>query len=269
MITTYGPLEHKLQTASRAYAMDETEVVAEGGPASIYERLNVYASGYVLRLTECLAADFQVLRKFMSEDVFFRFAKAYLLYQPSTSFTLYDLGAGFANFLEQTKPNMPGVDAEMQASLNLPPAIARLDRMRQESLRAHGLEKLPPAESISLETLLWQPVVIQQPPCLRLLISDFDLQAFYEDLLHNDQTSLWPKAKTTHMAISRNNYRLTMLTLEPWQYHFMQAATNPVNVMQAVKEASAASGVAVSTILAELYVWLPVFQQKGMIMRAS
>ncbi len=264
MITTYGPLQHKLQRANDAYQLNELDIIDDEGPASVHERLNVYASGYVLRLTECLAADFPMLKQWMGDDVFFRFAKAYLLYQPSTSFTLYDLGAGFATFLTQTKPKQPLADAAVQASLDLPAAIAVLERARQESMRAKGLEKEGFAEGISLETLLWQPVIITQPPCLRLVASPFNLLPFYESLQKGEEGD-WPQFQPSFIGISRVNYRLTMLTLEPWQYYFLQAAAQPINVMHAVKQASAQSDIAVSVLLAELYVWLPVFQQKGMI----
>lgn len=102
------------------------------------QRLSIYADGYVLRLLDCLQAEFPVLRQTMGLELFDFFARAYLWRHPSRSSTLYDLGAGFADFLAASQPQ--GQHASGAAILQFPIDLARLERARAEAGRAVGLE---------------------------------------------------------------------------------------------------------------------------------
>jgi hypothetical protein len=95
VVTAQGNMQYKLQRAEHFYHLNEHDVVAETRDVSIYTRINVYTSGYVMRLLECLYADFPVLKKFMGDEVFERFAHAALMWSPSSSYSLYDLGSTF------------------------------------------------------------------------------------------------------------------------------------------------------------------------------
>src|SRR4029079_811071 len=120
------------------------DVVAERRDLSARERLAIYTGGYVLRLLECMRADFPVLRGFVGDSVFDAFAKAYIITMPPSSPSLYDLGADFPQFLEETKPKNWSLDDDMSAMIDLPPELARLERARAEVMRARGTEDDPP-----------------------------------------------------------------------------------------------------------------------------
>src|SRR3954469_21540209 len=111
VVTERGDLDEKLRVAAREHGLSAEEVVAEKRGISARERLGVYTGGYVLRLLECMRADFPVLRGFVGETVFDAFAKAYLIPRPPGSPSLYDLGAAFPRFLEETKPSGERFDA--------------------------------------------------------------------------------------------------------------------------------------------------------------
>jgi hypothetical protein len=140
VITERGHFVEKLESAAEQHGLFAEEVVAEKCGLSARERLSIYASGYVVRLLECMRADFPVLRRFMGDSVFDAFAKAYIVTEPPHSPSLFDLGAGFARFLDETKPTAGDADAEMITLLDLPAEIARLERGRTEVMRAHGTE---------------------------------------------------------------------------------------------------------------------------------
>src|SRR5260221_992636 len=68
------------------------------------QRLAIYARSHARRLIECLREEFPTLRLFVGDQVFDLFAGAYIANRPSRSHSLYDLGAGFAEFLDATRP---------------------------------------------------------------------------------------------------------------------------------------------------------------------
>ena len=130
------------------HGLHAEDVVAEKRGLSARERLAVYTGGYVLRLLECMREDFPVLRGFVGDSVFDAFAKAYVITLPPTSHSLYDLGADFPRFLEETKPKNWQLDSGISVMLDLPPELARIERARAEVLRARGTEDDPPAAEL-------------------------------------------------------------------------------------------------------------------------
>ena len=144
VVTERGGLEEKLRAAAHRHGLSADEVVADRRGLSARERLGVYAGGYVMRLLECMRADFPLLRAFVGEAVFDAFARAYLITRPPSSPSLYDLGADFPRFLSETRPAGEGLDASLSAMLDLPPELARVERARAEVMRARGTEDDPP-----------------------------------------------------------------------------------------------------------------------------
>jgi hypothetical protein len=260
VITERGDFVEKLESAAQHHGLLAEEVVAEKRGVSARERLNIYTSGYVARLLECMRADFPVLRGFMGESVFDAFAKAYIVTEPSHSPSLFDLGAGFAQFLTETKPAVAGVEPEMTALLDLPSEIARFERARTEVMRAHGTENdLSDTQSFSPLEVLSHDVRVQATPCLRLLESKFSLVDFFEDV---DQKSQ-PNQRRSFAAIGRSDYRVNVKELEPWQFAFLTACEASVSAHVAAHRAAEESGTEPSFVLAHLVLWLPIAVESG------
>jgi len=134
VITERGGLPEKLESAAQQHGLIIEDVVAEKRGLSSRKRLSIYTSGYVARLVDCMRADFPLLRRFVGDSVFDAFAKAYIVTEPPHSPSLFDLGARFPHFLEETKPQND------EALLDLPAEIARFERARTEVMRARGTE---------------------------------------------------------------------------------------------------------------------------------
>ncbi len=81
------------------------DVISRSKALSSVERLSIYANAYYARLLECLGEEFPVLKQTLGEETFETFAFAYLQTYPSQSYTLNQLGANFAAFLIETRPN--------------------------------------------------------------------------------------------------------------------------------------------------------------------
>ncbi len=263
VVTERGGLREKLDTAARRHELRADEVVAERRGLSAHERLAVYTGGYVLRLLECMRADFPVLRGFVGDPVFDAFAKAYVITMPPVSHSLYDLGAEFPRFLEETKPKNRALDAGINAMLDLPPELARIERARAEVLRAPGTEDDPPAaEPISPFAIFGEELMVQATPCLRLLEMKYRLVEFLRSSEMGERPEP-PAPRTSFAALGRSNYRVHVEEISPWQFAFLKACESPTSSYSAVRVAALESGRDPGQVLAEVAVWLPVALELG------
>lgn len=203
--------------------------IRDGNRLTAAERLDIYARGYRARLLEALQGEFTLLKTVIGEDAFILFATAYLADQPSTSYTLYDLGAGFADFLARHRPQAEG---EALAVVAVPEALARIDRARAEVARARGVEKT--GETAEGETSQGErpfllslvpsapltPQTCQRPDSLRLLALPVDAVAIAE-AVEAGEPAPDPDLTLTCAAVARTGFRTRLQRLEPWQYAFL------------------------------------------------
>lgn len=237
------------------------EVVAGTGPLAPRARLAIYARSYVLRLAECLRAEFPALAALVGPEVFNLFAGAYLGARPSRSASLYDLGAGFADYLAATRP--PGAAGPLAA---LPADLARLERAIAESGRAAGLEAEPPRAPLDPAALLLQGAArLRTPATLRLLRLGFD----FTDALaahRAGERPVPPPAQPTLVAVARRRYAVRVHVVDPWAFAWLQALMrHDGDVGAATRLAAEACGRPTSELLASLLVWLPTAEEVGFI----
>ena len=268
VVTERGSLAQKLQSAAQRHGLLIEEVVAEKRGLSARKRVSIYTSGYVARLLECMRADFPVLRRFVGESVFDAFAKAYIITEPPHSPSLFDLGADFAKFLEETKPNNSQAEEGMIPLLDLPSEIARLERARTEVMRARGIENdQPAATTLSPFEIFSEDLKVQATPCLRLLEMKFSLVDFFQA---SDQNGLsQPERRQSFVAIGRSDYRVRVKEIELWQFTFLKACQSPVSAYLTARSAAEQSGKEPSFVLAQLVVWLPMAIQFGFLRPVS
>lgn len=266
VVTTPGYLPQKLGQARHMHGLDEIEVVSNEGKASIYARLNVYTSGYLLRLLDCMYADYAISKKFMGDEVFDSFAKAYLLYHPSTSFTLYDLGKAFPAFLAKTKPPaQDGDDPAFEEFMAIPIALARLERARQEAMRAPGTEDKHQLEhEISVQDILFNTLRVFTPACLQLLELAFPMIQFFTSVYRDEEYDL-PSPQKTFTAVSRKSYRVTMCDITESQHMLLTLVQTGDTLYDAINTTASFCKIPASTLMADVYLWLPKFQANGLI----
>lgn len=269
VVTERGRLDEKLRAAARRHGLSAEDVVAERRGLDARERLGIYAGGYVLRLLECMRADFPVLRGFVGDAVFDAFARAYVITRPPGSPSLYQLGADFPQFLQETRPAGEGFDAETSAMLDLPPEIARVERARAEVMRARGTEDDPPAaEPLSPFAVFGERLTLEATGCLRLLELKFPLVDFLKSSDGGERPEP-PAPRTTLVAVGRSDYRVSVEEVAPWQFAFLKACERPAELYEAVRAASLEAGRETPEVLAESAVWLPVAFQSGFLRRVA
>ncbi|MDB5126617.1 DNA-binding domain-containing protein [Mucilaginibacter sp.] len=256
-----GFLKQKIGLANQMYNVSEDDVVSDEGKASVHARLNVYSSGYMLRLLDCMYADYAISKKFMGDEVFDSFAKAYLMYHPSTSFTLYDLGKDFPDFLDKTKPQTEeGAD---NAYFDIPATLARVERARQVAMRAPGTESdITDINPVNIQDIFFSALNISIPDCLQLLKLDFPMKQFFESVYREDEYEL-PSPQKTFTAISRKNYRIVFEEITEMQYLLLQECKKHTNLYEAISALSINQNISSADLLADTYLWIAYFRKCG------
>lgn len=268
VVTEGGDLDEKLRAAALRHGLSAEQVVAERRGLSARERLGVYTAGYVMRLLECMRADFPALRGFVGEAVFDAFAKSYVITRPPRSPSLYHLGADFAQFLDETRPRGERFDAETSAMLDLPAEIARVERARAEVMRARGTEDSPPAEPPSPFAVFGEGLTVEATPCLRLLESKFPLVEFLKSSDRGERPDP-PAPRPALVAVGRSDYRVHVAEVTPRQFAFLKACERPAPLYEAVSRAALEAGQETPQVLAEVAVWLPAAFELGFLRRVA
>jgi len=256
-LVSRGDLNQKLALAQEKTGLSLDELIYSKKGVSAYERLDIYASGYVLRLLECMRADFPKLQFFLGEELFETFAKAYIVTIPSTSWNLYHLGEKFADFLKETQPKNDNV------LFSLPSQVAHIERMLTEAMQDKGIEHENKEEEASLSSFS-KNISIKQVPCLRLIQQDYDLKSFFLNIEPLHQCEI-PIKKQTYLALSRQNYRVYIYKIEAWQYSFLSVCKNTIKIDDAIKKTAELSQISNKNIREKFLLWLPLSIELGFI----
>ncbi len=261
-VTTPGGVREGLRVARETYALDVADAVKGSNRLSAPARLEIYARGYVLRLLECLRAEFPILLALVGDQVFEMFASSYVWSRPSQSPSLYELGAGFSAFLQSTRPDCGAPPGAIEA---IPANLARLERARAEVYRARGLEEDHAHHAADAVTLLISGASMRLPETVRLLALEFDFIDAIEAVRRGEKPPV-PPAKPTCHAIARRRYRVHTHILEPWQFAFLGACGSrgspPQDACQAAQSATACEA---DEIWAKLLLWMPAALDAGLV----
>jgi hypothetical protein len=262
-----GFLNQKIGLANHLYHVNENDVVSDEGEASVHARLNIYSSGYMARLLDCMYADYAISKKFMGDELFDSFAKAYLMYHPSTSFTLYDLGKDFPDFLDKTKPQpQEGID---NSYFDIPATLARVERARQVAMRAPGIENdAVNTSQVDIQDMLFGTLNINVPECLQLLELNFPMKQFFQAVYREEEYEL-PSPQKSYMAISRKNYQLVLEEITETQYLLLTECRKHTNLYDAISVLSADQNISSAELLADAFLWMPFFRKCGFIQVAN
>lgn len=225
-------------------------------------RLAVYAGGYRSRLMESLRDEYPALRRLVGDTVFNLFAAGYIDARPPRHFSLYQLGAGFADHLEATRPQDGG--GPLAA---LPAQLARLERARAEVGRAEGVER-DPRPLLLADAAMLPGLRLLLPDSVRLLKSDFDLAPLIEAGERGGEPGI-PEAVESFVAVARSRYRVRLHALEPWRHAWLEAiGPDGAEVHEAALKAAQVSGREVGAVIADLVLWIPAAAAGGLVVEA-
>ncbi|WP_191602342.1 DNA-binding domain-containing protein [Marinomonas algicola] len=265
LLTVRGDLRQKVMSASSHTQLPLGVFASEDRFPAFYHRLNIYTAGYVMRLVECLKSEYPMLQRFMGERVFVDFAKAYIVTLPSVNPSLYDLGAGFAEFLETTRPKA-NYTPEEEPFFTVPTEIARIERAKLEVSLAKGFED----ESFDRPNkwadfaLFQQSFKVKTPSCLRLISLSHTVFPLMKSMEEGIEYEM-PVAESNFLALSRMHYKLCALELEPWQFDFLGLCQRETEFLTCVAAVSEKAGLDQGELLASLMFWLPTAESKGLL----
>lgn len=257
-------MQQRITAGNWAFADDAEIRAAIVGSANLHaeQRMGIYATSYVMRLAECMRAEFPILRALIGDQVFNLFVGSYLSAVPPASYSLYHLGAGFADYLEATRPKPHSGPGTAEA---LPANLARLERAMAEADRAEGVEARPDRHLDLLALLQGRGMCCRVPPATRLLRLDFDFSEVLADMRADRQPRM-PAAQTSCVAVARNDYRVRVHPLEPWAFTWLAAlAANGGDIWAAARTAAERTGRDLDAITTDLLPWLPWAGESGCI----
>jgi hypothetical protein len=213
-------------TAPDAPEREEAGAMVRSTPSlGAAERIALYRRGYRARLVECMRATHPALRHVLGDELFDSFALDYLAASPSRSYTLTELGAGFPDHLEATRPEGDELWPEFVVDL------ARLERAFHEVYEGEGTEgEEPPGHG----------AVLEPAPCLRLLRSRFPVGDYLLAARRGEAPEL-PPPRDTWIALARRDYVVTVTELDEPGHAVLEALLAGASAEQAAQAADLAS----------------------------
>lgn len=226
-----------------ALAPGELErVVTRSRALSAAERVAIYGRAYHARLSECLEAEFRILRQALGDDLFRMFARAYLSNCPSQSYTLANLGKGFPGYLQETRP-AESAEAKDEAWPDFIIDLARFERAFSEVYDGPGGEGGPMLSAQGLRTLMTDHdlhVRLAPAASLRLLTLHYPVHDYFDAARRGREPEL-PAPAETFLAMNRRDYVVTTIELSAAQHALLSGLLEGQTVGQSLQRAGAAS----------------------------
>lgn len=186
--------------------------------------LQIYRQSYIARLRECMKNQFSALAFALGEELFQMFADQYLENYPSGSYTLNDLGKQFPDFLEATRPDDGSEEKESWIDFII--ELARFEFSLSEIFDEHAAENFVPADADTPDENL------KLIPVFRLFHHTYPVCRYYLDVVNKNAPEL-PFEEETFCAVTRCDYRLALLEINPAQHYFLEKLAHGESVSKA------------------------------------
>jgi len=218
---------------------DLQDRIAPNARLSTQETLAIYQRSYGLRIASCMREQFPALCHALGEGLFNDFVAEYVRDCPPESYTLYDLGRRFAEFLEANRPDR---DAEMRESwIDFVVDLARFERAVFATFDGPGAEDMTLAEVDASDADL------KAQPSLSVDAYRFAVSHYYHQVREKADPGP-PPEQQTFVAIVRKDYLTSTIVLSQVEYFFLGAMVAGASVEDALVISARASG----TPLAEI-----------------
>jgi hypothetical protein len=211
---------------------------------SSFDRLEIYNRQYWFRVIGAVAEDFSALQTVLGSKRFDALVLAYLKENPSTSFTLRNLGANLPAFLE-THPEL---------SSRRHPLALDVARLEWAYVEAYDSAALPPVNESDFSHLTAESTLVLQPHvqllALRYPVDELVLAVHQEnpsaDILSNAVTERRQRARTplpvmhrstTYLAVHRFEDSVYYRRIDHEEYLLLSALEQRLSLSQAVEAA--------------------------------
>lgn len=175
--------------------------------------LSVYQYSYYSRLLTCLSEQYPALTYCLGRDVFDAFAEQYLFEYPSNSYTLYQLGKRFPEYLQQTRPDKDSPEVWIDFMIELADFELNAFSLFEAKGDEGNLATKPVQPTLSSEYRLQR--------CLTLYKSQFPVADYYCQV-RDAQSPKLPDCLPSYTALVRVAYCTRIVYLKPLEFEFIQ-----------------------------------------------
>jgi hypothetical protein len=203
---------------------DLEAVVAPSSTLTGAERLAIYSRSYHARLVQSFQAMFPALLHVLGEELFDRFAIAYLQRYPPRSYTLDHLADAFPRYLDETRPDAHAPPEERESWADFMVDLATLELAVLQVFDGPGLEGEAAPSAEQVRALTDEQLLSARPvpaPCLRLFAFRSPVHQYWLAARRGEDPPV-PAAAASFVALSRKSYRVMVHDLSSEQHALLR-----------------------------------------------
>jgi hypothetical protein len=208
------------------------DLLAPGPKLDAAGCLAIYQRSYILRLRQCLEEQFPATRRLLGDALFRDFADAYLRDRPSDSYTLFELGRRFPNWLDESRPDRDEPLEAREAWIDFMVDLTHYERelYRLFDAEGHEGEDWPNAETPDADLAL--------QPCLSLQEYRYPVALYHHGARAGGDAEI-PEARRSFVVISRKDYQITAFPVTELHHRFLRAIQTLGGVTRALGDIAA------------------------------
>ncbi len=207
---------------------DTLEVLKSNQRISARQGLEIYQRSYIQRISSCMREQFPALCYALGEELFNDFVAEYIAKAPPESYTLYDLGRRFAQFLQSSRPDNDVEAIDKEPWIDFMIDLANFERHIFTTFDCEGIEGKPLATQDIPDNKL------RVQPSLSVGSYRFPVARYYHEIRDGKKPAL-PPARQIFVAILRKNYQTITMSLNEPHYLFLDQMCNGSGVEDALQ----------------------------------
>lgn len=188
------------------------DVICHSEKLTAQEHLGIYQRSYIARLRNCMSQQFSALEYALGEAIFCAFADDYLASKPSHNYNLAYLGAHFADYLENNRP-----DAHETIKEDWIDFIIELARFEY----AIGvIFEMKAEENYQLATIDTDESELKLVPICELFKFKFPVRKYYSEFKNEEPPNL-PSESESYCVVLRHKFKLAIYDLHKEQFELL------------------------------------------------
>lgn len=199
-----------LSNAENAASIED--VICHSEKLTAQEHLAIYQRSYIARLRNCMSQQFSALEYALGEAIFCAFADDYLASKPSYNYNLSFLGAHFAEYLENNRP-----DANEDIKEDWIDFMIELARF-EYAIGVLFDEKAE--ENYQLATIDTPENELKLLSVFALFKFQFPVRKYYSEFKNGKNPDL-PLQNESYCVVLRHKFKLSIYDLHKEQYDFL------------------------------------------------
>ncbi|MCC9065321.1 DNA-binding domain-containing protein [Flavobacterium piscisymbiosum] len=200
------------------------DLICHSEKLTAHEHLGIYQRSYIARLRNCMSQQFSALEYALGEAIFCAFADDYLASKPSHNYNLAYLGAHFADYLENNRP-----DAHENIKEDWIDFMIELARFEY----AIGvIFEMKAEEDYPLATIDTDENKLKLVPICVLFKFKFPVRKYYSEFKNDKQPSL-PSESESYCVVLRHKFKLAIYDLHKEQFEFLSFLKEQTDITEA------------------------------------